>query len=77
VDKKNEIEEKPLLLSANQAALLLGIGKSLLWAMNSAGKIPMPVKLGRRTLWRREELQEWVSAGCPSRDKWQSLYVGK
>lgn len=64
---------EPLLLSAQEAAELLGIGKTLFWQLHSAGRIPLPVKLGRRTLWRREELLGWVRKGCPSRDKWQLL----
>ncbi len=63
-----------LLLSASDAAKLLGVGKSHLWALHSSGKIgPMPVKLGRRTLWVREDLKSWTAMGCPSRKQWQDM----
>jgi predicted DNA-binding transcriptional regulator AlpA len=62
-----------LLLSADQAAQLLSIGRSLFWSMHSSGKTPLPVKLGRRTLWRRRELEAWVEAGCPGREHWQQI----
>jgi excisionase family DNA binding protein len=66
----------PLLLDAKQAAALLGIGKTHLYALHSSGKIPLPVRLGRRTLWRAEELKSWISAGCPTRQKWISMQKG-
>jgi len=62
-----------LLLSADQAAQQLGIGRSLFWTMHSSGKLPLPIKLGRRTLWRRGELESWVNAGCPCREKWENM----
>lgn len=60
-----------LLLSAEDSAQLLGIGRTLFYSMHSSGRLgPMPVKLGRRALWRREELKNWVRAGCPARNQW-------
>jgi len=59
-----------LLLSASEAARLCGVSRSLWWGLHSAGKIPLPVKLSGRTLWRCDELRAWVAAGCPSRDRW-------
>ena len=44
---------------------------------NAAGRIPAPVKLGGRTLWRRKELLRWVKAGCPDRGAWDALEKGK
>lgn len=56
-----------LLLSAGEAASVLGISRSALYALHSSGRLPLPVKLGRRTLWRAEELRNWTRAGCPTR----------
>ena len=64
---------EPLLLSAVEAASVLGISRSGLYALHSSGRLPLPVKLGRRTLWRFAELQDWTIAGCPSREKWLSI----
>ena len=60
----------PLLLDSGRAAALCGVGRSLWWSLHSAGRVPLPVKLGRRTLWRRDELIDWINAGLPPRDKW-------
>ena len=62
----------PLLLDARAAARLCGVSRSHFLAMHSAGKIPMPIRLGRRTLWRGAELAAWIEAGCPSRERWHT-----
>jgi len=58
------------LLSATDVAKLLNISRSTLYEFNNTGKVPSPVKLGGRTLWRRDELELWVKAGCPGREAW-------
>jgi excisionase family DNA binding protein len=68
-----ETTEK-LLLSAAETAALLGISRSAFYSLLSSGRIgPLPVRLGRRTLWRAEELRAWTQAGCPARDRWLQL----
>ena len=62
----------PLLVDAKEAARLCGIAESTFWALHSAGKVPMPVRLGRRTLWRAAELAAWTDAGCPARERWDA-----
>lgn len=65
-----------LLLGVDDAACLLGIGRSHFYSMHSSGRLgPMPLKLGKRSLWDRKELELWVQAKCPSRQDWQSRGV--
>jgi len=60
-----------LLLSAEDTAKVLGIGKTLFYSLHSSGQFgPVPINLGRRTLWRRREIEDWVTAGCPPRQQW-------
>ncbi|MBA7677129.1 hypothetical protein ES703_85377 [subsurface metagenome] len=67
-----------LLLSASDAAALLGIGSSHFWGLHSSGRLgPLPIKLGRRTLWSRRDLEKWIDAGCPSRKQWQDMIRNK
>ncbi len=67
-----------LLLSAEDSAELLGIGKTLFYSMQSSGRLgPLPVKLGRRALWNRKEIEAWVEAGCPARRQWRNRKVGE
>jgi excisionase family DNA binding protein len=64
---------EPLLVPAAEVARLLGISEATLYRLKSAGKLPAPVKLGGRVLWRREELGRWCVAGCPDLRTWQAL----
>jgi excisionase family DNA binding protein len=47
------------LLSATEAAKLLGIGKRLLWSMTNSGEIPH-VKIRRRVLYRTDQIQAFI-----------------
>jgi excisionase family DNA binding protein len=74
-----EKAEPALLLSAAKTAKLLGVGRTALYALNSSGRLPLPVRLGGRVLWRRAELEEWVSSEppCPNREKWELIKRNK
>ena len=63
----------PLLIDAREGARLLGICRAHFLRLDSAGRVPAPVRLGRRTLWNREELILWCNAKCPGRDRWQAM----
>lgn len=62
---------EPLLISADVAGPLCGRSEASWWREHAAGRIPAPVKLGGRTLWRVQELRRWVEAGCPDRRTWE------
>ena len=61
----------PLLLSATSAAALCGKSLRTWRTWDVAGNIPRPVRIGRSTLWRIDELHAWIAAGCPRRDEWE------
>ena len=63
---------RPLLLTAKQAASMCGKSLRTWRTWDAAGWIPRPVRIGRSTLWRLDELQEWVAAGCPRREEWEA-----
>lgn len=62
----------PLMVTAVQAARLCGKSLRTWRTWDSAGKIPRPVRIGRSTLWRFDELKAWVAAGCPRRAEWEA-----
>ena len=62
-----------MLIDAKEAAGLCGVGRTTWLSLSSAGKTPASVRLGRRVLWRRDELKSWIAAGCPSREKWEVM----
>jgi prophage regulatory protein len=53
------------LLSAAESAEMAGVAKRSWWRYVSSGKAPAPVRLGGAVRWRRNELAEWIAAGCP------------
>lgn len=58
-------------LAAGEVAVLLGVSTRHVWAMHSAAQLPRPVKLGHSTRWNRLELEQWLAAGAPPRDRWE------
>ena len=62
----------PLLASARDAAAMCGKSLRTWRTWDAAGWIPQPVRIGRSTLWRVDELREWVAAGCPRREEWEA-----
>jgi predicted DNA-binding transcriptional regulator AlpA len=62
---------EPLLVDTNQAALRCGISPASWYRLKAAGKTPAPLRLGGRVLYRVEDLQLWVSLGCPPRKEFE------
>ena len=75
LDKPEQLDElglSPILLSARQAAALCGKSLRTWRTWDAAGRIPQPVRIGRSTLWRLDELRKWIEAGCPRREEWEA-----
>jgi predicted DNA-binding transcriptional regulator AlpA len=72
--EKNAAEEQPreLLFRARVAARICGKALRTWRTWDAAGRIPRPIRIGRSTLWRAEELRAWVAAGCPCRREWEA-----
>ena len=64
---------EPLLVSANELARLLGLSLRSIRAMDRAGRLPKPLRLGRRVVWRYGELRDWIGCGAPDRQTWARL----
>ena len=62
-----------LMVDAATAAKLCGLGRTTWYQHHAAGRVPMPIRLGGRVLWRRDELVAWVAAGCPARHQWHAM----
>jgi len=63
-------------LSAEELARHLGVSKRHVSAMNSAGKLPAPIRFGRSVRWLADEIREWLAAGAPHRDRWETMKSG-
>lgn len=59
-----------LAISADEVAELLGISRAHVWKLTGTGRLPKPVRLGRAVRWDRKNLEAWLAAGAPPRDRW-------
>jgi predicted DNA-binding transcriptional regulator AlpA len=60
------------LLSAKLSSALVGVSLRTWWRLDSSGKIPAAVRVGKAKRWRTQELEDWIAAGCPDRAKWEA-----
>lgn len=62
----NEVPESTgVLIDVETVASLLSCSKRHVYRLNDAGRIPTPIKLGALVRWNRNEIDEWIAAGCP------------
>jgi len=61
-----------LLLSAREAAHVCSVSISTWYCWGAAGRVPLPVRIGGRVLWRTDELRRWIDAGCPARSRFEA-----
>ena len=54
-----------LLVDVRGLARLTSLSVRTLWRRVSAGAMPPPLKIGGRTLWRIDDIRDWVDDGCP------------
>lgn len=50
------------LISARDTAAFYGIGQSTLWRWINEGRIPQPIRIGRRTFWDSDTLNQHVAS---------------
>ena len=66
-------QEHLLAFSAQQLADRLGVSLRHCRRLDSAGKLPKPVRLGRSVRWPVAEIENWMDAGAPDRQRWQTM----
>ena len=62
-----------LVVRAKELAKLLSVSLVHIRRLDSAGKLPSAVRLGNCVSWRRGEIEEWLAAGSPNREKWIAI----
>jgi len=77
VDTLNEdhaalTEEPPLVVDARRLAKLLDAGVRTIRTWDAAGRLPSPLRLGGKVVWRLDEIRDWLAAGAPRRAEWQA-----
>ena len=64
---------KCLAIPVDAVAQLLSISPRHAWGLDSSGRLPRPIRLGRSVRWDRAELKAWLAAGAPRRDEWERM----
>lgn len=59
------------LLNAVQASRICGISRATWYRLMAEARVPVPLKIGRRSLWDARELRLWIEAKCPPMKAWQ------
>ena len=65
-------DELPLVVDARRLAKLLDAGVRTVRTWDAAGKLPSPIRLGGKVVWRVDEIRDWLAAGAPRRAEWQA-----
>jgi len=68
----------PLAVGIAEAAAMIGISQSHLFAMQRVGKFgPRAIRLGRSRRFLVAEIRDWLQAGAPPRQRWETVKGGK
>ena len=69
--------QSPLALSAKQLGNRLGVSLRHIRRLDSAGKIPKPIRLGQSVRWPVVEIENWMAVGAPNRQRWEAMRGAK
>jgi predicted DNA-binding transcriptional regulator AlpA len=71
--KRGEVElANQVLLRAVDCARLCGVSRRTWFRLASSAKTPPSIRLGGSSVWRREDLELWITLGCPSRKEFEA-----
>lgn len=70
--RKRRRKFSPLVVDAKRLAKLLCAGVRSIRTWDAAGKLPVPIRIGGRVVWRVQEIRAWLEAGAPNRDEWEA-----
>lgn len=59
------------LLNAVQASRFCGISRATWYRLLAQEQSPLPIKIGKRSLWDSRELELWIEADCPPQKTWR------
>lgn len=67
----------PLVADAKRLAAMLCCGVRTIRTWDAAGKLPSPVRIGGRVVWRVDEVRAWLAAGAPDRETWAAIRAAR
>ncbi len=72
-DKRTQSQNEPILLSAADCARMCGIGRRSWFRYVAGGKTPACIRLNTNPKWHREDIELWISMGCPDRKTFEAM----
>lgn len=72
-----EPDGSPLVVDARRLGVLLCAGIRTVRAWDAAGKLPAPIRIGGRVVWRMDEIRAWLAAGAPDRETWVAVRAAR
>ena len=73
VASQAKVELTPLTVDAKRLAGLLGQSLRTIRTWDASGKLPQPLRIGGRVVWRLEEINAWLEAGAQLRTVWNAI----
>ena len=67
----------PLVVDARRLARLLCAGLRTVRTWDAAGKLPTPIRIGGRVVWRVREIRDWLAVGAPDRKTWAAMLAAR
>lgn len=67
----------PLVIDARRLARLLCAGIRTVRTWDAVGKLPAPIRIGSRVVWRVDEIRAWLDAGAPDRETWAATRAAR
>ena len=61
----SEVKYSASLIDVIAVAAMLSSSKRHVYRLRDADRMPRPVRLGGLVRWNREEIERWISEGCP------------
>lgn len=71
--RNTEAQNNPLAFSAADLARRLDVSLRHLRRLDSAGKLPKPIRLGRSVRWPVAEVENWLRLGGPDRETYEAM----
>jgi len=65
------------LLTAKSLAEILSTSVRSIWRYRSSGRLPATVCVAGAIRWRRTDIEQWISWGCPDQKTFQAMQGGE
>lgn len=72
-EQRTQPVNEAILLSAADCARMCGISRRSWFRFSASLRTPACVYVGASPRWRRNDIERWVSMGCPNRKEFETF----